>query len=132
MGNLRVKIMNVKKSKKELNDFAKKRDWKKFHNLKNLAISISIESSELLEIFQWHRNEDIDEKIKKTRFKKKISEEVADVLLYLLRFSEIAELDLEKICLKKIKKNAIKYPIKFSKGKSEKYTSFRKKINGIK
>ena len=95
MGNLRVKIMNVKKSKKELNDFAKKRDWKKFHNLKNLAISISIESSELLEIFQWHRNEDIDEKIKKTRFKK-ISEEVADVLLYLLRFSEIAELDLEK------------------------------------
>ena len=63
---------------------------------------------------------------------KKISEEVADVLLYLLRFSEIAELDLEKICLKKIKKNAIKYPIKFSKGKSEKYTSFRKKINGIK
>ena len=71
MGNLRVKIMNVKKIQKELNDFAKKRDWKKFHNLKNLAISISIESSELLEIFQWHRNEDIDEKIKKQDSKKK-------------------------------------------------------------
>ena len=72
--------------------------------MKNLAISINIESSELLEIFQWESNTEISEKIKKKKFKDKISDEVADVLLYLLRFSEIAKLDLQKICLKKNKK----------------------------
>ena len=116
-----------------LNDFAKKRDWEKFHSLKNLAISINIESSELLEIFQWEKNTSINQKIKKKKFKDKVSEEVADVLLYLLRFSEIANLDLEKICIKKIKKNAKKYPIKLSKGKSDKYNMLKQKkmkLNG--
>ena len=116
--------MDVKYIQNKLSDFAKKRDWEKFHNLKNLAISINIESSELLEIFQWENDLEIKKKIKKTKFKERVSDEVADVLLYLLRFSEIAKLDLEKICVKKIKKNAKKYPIKLSKGKSDKYTSF--------
>ena len=124
-----VILMDVKYIQNKLSDFAKKRDWEKFHNLKNLAISINIESSELLEIFQWDDNQKVDEKLKKKQFKERISEEVADVLLYLLRFSQIANLDLEKICLKKIKKNAKKYPIKLSKGKSTKYTSFKEKIN---
>ena len=124
--------MDVEKIQKMLNDFAKKRDWEKFHSLKNLAISINIESSELLEIFQWEKNTSINQKIKK-KFKDKVSEEVADVLLYLLRFSEIANLDLEKICIKKIKKNAKKYPIKLSKGKSDKYNMLKQKkmkLNG--
>ena len=125
--------MDVEKIQKMLNDFAKKRDWEKFHSLKNLAISINIESSELLEIFQWEKNTSINQKIKKKKFKDKVSEEVADVLLYLLRFSEIANLDLEKICIKKIKKNAKKYPIKLSKGKSDKYNMLKQKkmkLNG--
>ena len=124
-----VILMDVKYIQNKLSDFAKKRDWEKFHNLKNLAISINIESSELLEIFQWDDNQKVDEKLKKKQFKERISDEVADVLLYLLRFSQIANLDLEKICLKKIKKNAKKYPIKLSKGKSTKYTSLKEKIN---
>ena len=123
-----VILMDVKYIQNKLGDFAKKRDWEKFHNLKNLAISINIESSELLEIFQWDDNQKVDEKLKKKQFKERISDEVADILLYLLRFSQIANLDLEKICLKKIKKNAKKYPIKLSKGKSTKYTSFKEKI----
>ena len=125
--------MDVEKIQKMLNDFAKKRDWEKFHSLKNLAISINIESSELLEIFQWEKNTSINQKIKKKKFRDKVSEEVADVLLYLLRFSEIANLDLEKICIKKIKKNAKKYPIKLSKGKSDKYNMLKQKkmkLNG--
>ena len=124
-----VILMDVKYIQNKLSDFAKKRDWEKFHSLKNLAISINIESSELLEIFQWDDNQEIDEKLKKKQFKERISDEIADVLLYLLRFSQIANLDLEKICLKKIKKNAKKYPIKLSKGKSTKYTSLKEKIN---
>ena len=124
-----VILMDVKYIQNKLSDFAKKRDWEKFHNLKNLAISINIESSELLEIFQWDDNQKVDEKLKKKQFKERISDEIADVLLYLLRFSQIANLDLEKICLKKMKKNAKKYPIKLSKGKSTKYTSLKEKIN---
>ena len=57
--------MDVGKIQKMLNDFAKKRDWEKFHSLKNLAISINIESSELLEIFQWEKTPEISEKKKK-------------------------------------------------------------------
>ena len=114
--------MDEKKIQKKLLDFANKRDWGKFHNLKNLAISIGIESSELLEIFQWIENKNISEQMRDKTFRKRISEEVADVLLYLLRFSQIANLDLQKICLDKIKINEKKYPINLSKGKSTKYT----------
>ena len=114
--------MDEKKIQKKLLDFAKKRDWEKYHNLKNLAISISIESSELLEIFQWIEDQNINEHLRDKTFRKRISEEVADVLLYLLRFSQIANLNLEKICLDKIKINEKKYPINLSKGKSTKYT----------
>ena len=63
--------MNQKKIQKLLREFARKRDWEQFHNLKNLAISISLESSELLEIFQWDKDEDIDLKLKKKELKKK-------------------------------------------------------------
>ncbi len=122
--------MNQKKLQKLLREFAKKRDWDQFHNLKNLAISINLESSELLEIFQWDKAEDIDCKLKKKTIKEKISDEVADIMLYLLRFSDIAKIDIEKSCLDKIKKNKKKYPIKLSKGNSKKYTSL--KVNRLK
>ena len=122
--------MNQKKLQKLLREFAKKRDWDQFHNLKNLAISINLESSELLEIFQWDKSEDIDYKLKEKKIKEKISDEVADIMLYLLRFSDIAKIDIEKSCLDKIKKNKKKYPIKLSKGNSKKYTSL--KVNRLK
>ena len=116
--------MDEKKIQSLLRNFAKERDWDKFHTLKNLAISISIEASELLEVFQWE-NQDL--KIKKDdQVLARISEEVADILLYLLRFSDLANLDLEKICLEKISLNKKKYPIKLSKGLSVKYTKLKR------
>ena len=112
------------KNTEEIKKFAKKRDWEKFHSLKNLSISLSLEASELMEIFQWeNENSKFHEDKKK---KKKVSEEVADVMLYLLRFSDIAKIDLEKECLKKIIINARKYPIKLSKGKSTKYNKLKR------
>ena len=104
--------------------FAKKRDWEKFHNLKNIAISINLESSELLEIFQWE-NENSNFWFKK-KIKSLIEEEVADVMLYLLRFVDIAKIDLEKVCIEKIKKNKRKYPISLSKGISTKYNKLKR------
>ncbi len=111
--------MNESKIQKKLKDFAKERDWEKFHNLKNLAISISIEASELMEIFQWEDSKS-NFWMKKKIFKE-IEQEVADVMLYLLRFADIAKIDIEKVCLNKIKINSQKYPINKSKGRSTKY-----------
>ena len=116
--------MNELKIQKELREFAKKRDWEKFHKLKNIAISINLESSELLEIFQWE-NEDSNFWLKK-KTKSLIEEEIADVMLYLLRFVDIAKIDLEKACIEKIKKNKKKYPIRLSKGISTKYNKLKR------
>ena len=117
--------MNELKIKKILREFSKKRDWDQFHSLKNLAISISLESSELLEIFQWEKES--SEFYKKKENISKIKEEVADIMLYLIRFSDIAGIDLEKECFKKIEINKKRYPIRLSKGKSTKYSFLEKK-----
>ena len=114
--------MNESKIQKKLRDFAKDRDWEKFHNLKNLAISISIEASELMEIFQWEDSKSNFWTKKKNL--KHIEEEVADVMLYLLRFADIANIDIEKACMTKIKINSHKYPVNKSKGRSTKYNKF--------
>ncbi len=116
--------MDEIKIQKKLRKFSKERDWDKFHKLKNLAISISIESSELLEIFQWQNENSTFWKDKKIM--KLIEEEIADVMLYLLRFTDVAEIDVQKICENKIRKNKVKYPIKLSKGISTKYNKLKK------
>ncbi len=118
--------MNEKKLQKILREFAHKREWEQFHDLKNLAISINIETSELLEIFQWKNDAEIQSDLKKKTIKEKISDEVADIMLYLLRFSDLAKIDIEKCCLKKIKKNEKKYPVSLSKGKATKYNLLNK------
>ena len=118
--------MNEKRLQKILKESACKRDSEQFHNLKNLAISINIETSELLEIFQWKNNAEIELDLKKKTIKEKISDEVADIMLYLLRFSDLAKIDIEKCCLKKIKKNEKKYPVSLSKGKATKYNLLKK------
>lgn len=96
--------------------FRDDRDWKQFHDPKDLAISISLEASELLEIFQWSRDDvycldKID----------KIKEELADVINYCILMADACNLDLDKIITDKIKLNAAKYPVDKAKGTSTKY-----------
>ena len=119
--------MNEQKIKHKLREFAKERNWEQFHTLKNLAISINLESSELLEIFQWEK-EDFTSKNNKS-VKARIEEEIADILLYLIRFADLSKIDLEKVCLEKIELNKKKYPINLSKGKSTKYSRLKKEYN---
>ncbi len=111
--------MDVEKIKLALQEFSKKRDWDQFHTLKNLAMALSVEASELLEIFQWSRNKK-NVKLKGLR-KERVSDEVADIMLYLIRFSDKAEINIEMACMKKIEKNKKKYPISKFKGISKKY-----------
>ena len=99
--------------------FRDDRDWKQFHNPKDLAISISLEAAELLEVFQWSA-EDVtcSDKIEK------IKEELADVANYCVLMADACGLDLDEIIREKIKRNEEKYPIKKSKGSKAKYTKF--------
>lgn len=98
--------------------FINKRNWEKYHNLKDLAESICIEAAELLEIFQWRSIDEIEKLMKNEKFKMKISEEIADIIIYLLSMSEEAKIDITKSVIDKIKKNEEKYPIEKYYGKA--------------
>ncbi len=90
-----------------IHDFAEERNWIKYHNGKDMALSIVLEASELLENFQWISNEEAYHKNMQN-----IKEELADVLIYCFRFADEHGFDIEEIILDKLKKNAIKYPAK--------------------
>lgn len=103
----------IKKLIEEIISFRDERDWKQFHNTKDLAIALSIEASELNEILLWKNNESID--------KNKLSEELADVFIYAFLIAEKHDLDIKEIILEKLALNAKKYPINKSHGKADKY-----------
>lgn len=96
--------------------FRDDRDWKQFHNPKDLAISISLEAAELLEVFQWS-GPDVSNEGKQD----KIKEELADVVNYCVLMADACSLDLDEIVQEKIRVNNEKYPVKKAKGKSDKY-----------
>ena len=101
----------LKKLMQEVSAFSEERDWDQFHTPANLAKSISIEAAELLECYQWDDHADMDA----------VEEELADVMNYCLQLAAKLHLDPAEIIRKKMKKNALKYPIEKSKGKSDKY-----------
>jgi NTP pyrophosphatase (non-canonical NTP hydrolase) len=102
-------------------EFRNDRDWKQFHTLKNLAMSLSIESGELLELFQWKNDTEIANFINSDK-KYLLEDEAADVAAYLLLLCHDAGIDLETAIIKKIEKNDKKYPVNKSKGNAKKYT----------
>ena len=101
---------------KQILKFRDDRDWKQFHNPKDLAISISLEAAELLEVFQWSGT-DVSNEGKQ----EKIKEELADVLNYCVLMADACGLDIDEIVQEKIKVNNEKYPVSKAKGKKEKY-----------
>lgn len=113
----------IKKLTEKVIKFRDERDWKQFHNPKDLAISLSIEVAELLECFQWKTNEEVD-KYLKSKDKIKVQEEIADIGIYLLLLCNEMDIDFQEIIIDKIAKNRIKYPIDKSKGNAKKYTEF--------
>lgn len=97
--------------------FSRDRNWEQFHNPKDLAISISLEAAELLEVFQWSAGDvRCEEKLDK------IKEELADVLNYCILMADACGLDMDEIVTEKVRKNAQKYPVQKAFGNKEKYT----------
>lgn len=110
--------------KKKILKFRDDRDWKQFHNPKNLAMSIAIETSELMELYQWLDAEESREFSKKN--KEEIASEVADIFNYLILLANELEIDLIDITDKKLDVNDKKYPVKKAKGNSTKYNKYKK------
>ena len=98
--------------------FRDDRNWKQFHNPKDLAISISLEAAELLEVFQWSGTD-----LSVEKKKEKIEEELADVLIYCGLMADETGLNIDEIITKKLRQNEEKYPTNKAYGKSEKYTN---------
>tara|TARA_B100001029_G_scaffold109476_1_gene90346 strand:+ start:809 stop:1156 length:348 start_codon:yes stop_codon:yes gene_type:complete len=113
--------MDTKKIQQRLKKFAEVRNWKQFHNPKNLVMALSVEVAELVEIFQWSNSGGNDE-INDPETQEKIKEEIADIFNYLLKISDELELDLDEIIHKKIDKNEKKYPVNKSHSSSKKYS----------
>jgi len=106
---------------KRLIDFRDARDWKQFHSLKDLILSLNLEASELLELTQWKSETDFATLADEPEMKAKLEEECADVLLYLLLITERAGIDLLAVADEKIDRNGEKYPVEKAKGVARKY-----------
>ena len=104
--------MNIKAMQKRLRDFAAAREWQSFHSPKNLAMALMVESAELLELFQWLTTEQSHTLTQEPADREKVSDEIADVFLYLLQIADRTGIDLEEAVEKKLIKNALKHPAK--------------------
>ncbi len=104
----------------KLRTFAAEREWDQFHSPKNLAAALSVEASELLEHFQWLTEHESSRLAQETRGE--VCDELADVLLYLVRLADKLDVDLLDAAAKKIDKNALKYPVERSRGNRTKHS----------
>lgn len=112
-------MSDIKKLTKKIINFRDKRDWKQFHNPKDIAISLVLEATEVLEHFQWKTQEEIEEYLKS--HKNDVSEELADVLYWVLLMCGDLKIDIKEALENKMRKNEKKYPAEKARGKHTKY-----------
>jgi NTP pyrophosphatase (non-canonical NTP hydrolase) len=110
----------IQRLTKKIVEFRDRRDWKQFHNPKDLSLSLVLEATEVMEHFQWKNPEEIEKYIKEN--KKEIADELADVLYWVLLMSSDLDIDIEKSLDDKMRINEEKYPEDKAKGKHTKYT----------
>ena len=111
---------NIKELIKVVQDFCEARDWDQFHNPKELAIGMSTESNELLDIFRFKSIEQMQEQLNSAK-REDIEDELSDVFFFLLRFAQMYDIDLEKALKHKVAKNNAKYTVNKFKGSNNKY-----------
>lgn len=117
-------MSDIQKLTERIIKFRDARDWKQFHKPKDLAISLSLEASEVLEHFQWKSEKEIEEYVKTN--KEEIADELADVLNYLLLSAHDLDIDIADALNKKIDKSESKYPVEKARGNAKKYTELEK------
>ncbi len=105
--------------KKLILRFVRERDWEQFHTPKNLAMAMSVEASEVVELFQWltpAQSAKLGPELKE-----QVADELADTFVYLLRLAHVCDIDLVEAAFRKMKKNAAKYPVEKARGRMAKY-----------
>lgn len=113
---------SVAELKGRILDFAKARDWEQFHSPKNLSMALAAEAGELMEHFLWATPEASQAIAQDTVKRKKIEEELADVIIYALEFANMTGIDVAAVIEAKMAANALKYPVEKARGRSDKYT----------
>jgi len=108
--------MTISDLKKIVESFVDERDWKQFHSPKNLAMALSVEASELMELFQWLDLKQAKEVMKSGEVRVDALDEIADIFIYLLAFCNTNKIDISDALMKKMKKNIKKYPSDKFKG----------------
>lgn len=114
----------------ELLAFRDARDWRQFHSLRNLIVSLNLEAGELLELTQWKSDEEIEALTAEPATAEALRDECADILLYLLLIAETAGIDLLAAARSKLAKNDEKYPIELARGSRAKYTVLKPATGG--
>ena len=109
-----------------LRQFASAREWNQFHLPKNLAMALGGEAGELLAQLQWLSNEEVTEQLREGDLRPRLEDEVADVLIYLLRFADVTGIDPVSAAWAKIERNEERYPVELARGNARKYTDLAK------
>ena len=108
---MRDEETKIEEIKTALKEFAKERDWEQFHTAKDLAIAVSVEAAEILEHFRFRNGKDLEEYLANEENKRELSYELADVMAFLSRLSEVTGIDLAKAVEEKMELNRKKYPV---------------------
>lgn len=119
---MNMNARTLKELTEKVKSFCEERDWDQFHNPKDLAIGISTEANELLDIFRFKSEEEMRQIFENGPKREHVEEELADTLFFVLRFAQMNHMDLGEILDRKMKKNGKKYPVDKIKGKNLKYT----------
>lgn len=114
--------MTLKALEESVRQFAADRDWGQFHTPRNLILALCGEAGELAELLQWTPDADVDTWLTDSKNMERLRHEMADVLSYLLRLSDVCGVDLEQALLEKTALNETRYPVELAKGSAQKYT----------
>lgn len=114
-------MSDIERFKSQVKAFCSERDWDQFHDIKELAIGVSTESAELLEIFRFRSKTECDALVTEPASRESIEDELADVFFFVVRMCEKYGLDLDEAFARKMEKNARKYPVDKSRGSNRKY-----------
>lgn len=116
--------MTIESLTDQLRQFAREREWERFHTPKNLTMALSGEAGELVSLFQWLQDDEVADWIRDPENRTAVEHEMADVFGYLLRLADVLGIDLESALRAKIEVNGQKYPVELARGNATKYTAF--------
>jgi dCTP diphosphatase len=116
---------NIYQLRQPIQDFVDERDWRKYHNPKDLAISIAIEAAELMELFQWVSERKVEKVLEDAERFTRLEEELADIIILCFNLANALDVDVAKAVTKKVEKNRAKYPVDLVTGNCKKYTQLK-------